>query len=112
MFDRALTIAPGDLDITAWKAETYLAEGNLDATWQMVGNLKLSYPDRGYGLQVEVLTYRRQFDEAIARVSSALGSSDNMPPLLVAVVHAILGDLHVAKGDQSATAICSSRAGT
>jgi tetratricopeptide (TPR) repeat protein len=99
MFDRALTIAPGDLDITAWKAETYLAEGNLDATWQIVSNLKLSYLDRGYGVQVEVLTYRRQFDEAIAQLSSALGSSNNTPRLFVAIFHALLGNLQVAKGD-------------
>jgi TolB-like protein len=99
MFDRALTIAPGDLDITAWKAETYLAEGNLDATWQIVSNLKLSYLDRGYGVQVEVLTYRRQFDEAIAQLSSAIGSSNNTPRLFVAIFHALLGNLQVAKGD-------------
>jgi TolB-like protein/cytochrome c-type biogenesis protein CcmH/NrfG len=99
MFDRALAIAPGDLDITAWKAETYLAEGNLDETWQIIGDLKLSYPDRGYGLQTEILTYRRQFDEAIARVSSGLGSSNNRPRLFVAIGHAVLGDLHLAKGD-------------
>jgi TolB-like protein/Flp pilus assembly protein TadD len=99
MFDRALTIAPGEPDIAAWKAETYLAEGNLDATWQIIGNLKLSYPHRGYGLRIDVLTYRRQFDEAIALISSDLGSSDNAQGLFVAINHARLGNLHVAKGD-------------
>jgi TolB-like protein/cytochrome c-type biogenesis protein CcmH/NrfG len=99
MFDRALAIAPGDLSITASKAETYLAEGNLDATWQIIGDLKLSYPHRGHGLQLEVLTYRRQFDEAIAQLSSALASPNNTPPLFVALGHALLGELHVAKGD-------------
>jgi tetratricopeptide (TPR) repeat protein len=91
------TIAPGDLDIIAEKAETYLAEGNLDATWQIVGNLKLSYPNRGF--QIDVLTYRRQFDEAIAQLSSALGPSNNTQRLFVAIGHAWLGELHVAKGD-------------
>jgi len=99
MFDRALTIAPGEPDIAAWKAETYLAEGNLDATWQIIGNLKLSYPHRGYGLRIDVLTYRRQFDEAIALISSDLGSSDNAQGLFVAINRARLGNLHVAKGD-------------
>jgi tetratricopeptide (TPR) repeat protein len=98
MFDRALTIAPGDLAITAWKAETFLAEGNLDATWQIVSDLDVSHPDRGYWAQIEVLTYRRQFDEVIARVSSALGSS-NTPPLFVAIGHLWLGDMYMAKGD-------------
>jgi TolB-like protein/Flp pilus assembly protein TadD len=97
MYDRALTIAPGDLDIIAEKAETYLAEGNLDATWQIVGNLKLSYPNRGF--QIDLLTYRRQFDEAIAQLSSALGPSNNTQRLFVAIGHAWLGELHVAKGD-------------
>jgi TolB-like protein/Tfp pilus assembly protein PilF len=99
MFDRALTIAPGEPDIAAWKAETYLAEGNLDATWQIIGKLKLSYPHRGYGLRIDVLTYRRQFDEAIALISSDLGSSDNAQGLFVAINRARLGNLHVAKGD-------------
>jgi TolB-like protein/cytochrome c-type biogenesis protein CcmH/NrfG len=99
MFDRALMIAPGDLDIIAEKAETYLAEGNLDATWQIVGNLKVSYPNRGYGVQIDVLTHRRQFDEAIAQLVSALGPSNNTQRLFVAIGHAWLGELHVAKGD-------------
>jgi ATP/maltotriose-dependent transcriptional regulator MalT len=50
--------------------------------------------------QVEVLTYRRQFDEAIALASSVLVSSNNPSPLFVALGRAMLGNLHVAKGDR------------
>jgi TolB-like protein/Tfp pilus assembly protein PilF len=99
MFDRALTIMPNDNVTLTLKAETYLAQGDLDATWQIIGNLRVPYPHRGYDAQIEVLTYRRQFDEAITRLSSALESSNNAPRLFVAIGRAMLGNLHVAKGD-------------
>jgi TolB-like protein/Tfp pilus assembly protein PilF len=100
MFDRALTITPNDNVTLTLKAETYLAQGDLDATWQIVGNLELPYPHRGYEAQIEVLTYRRQFDEAITRISSALVSSYNAPRVLVAIGRATLANLHLAKGDR------------
>jgi serine/threonine-protein kinase len=98
MFDRALTIAPNDAHMLTLKSETYLAQGDLDATWQMIGHLRDN--ERAYGAQIEVLTYRRQFDEAIARVSSVFASSNNATPLFVAIGHAMLGNLHLAKGDR------------
>ena len=98
MFDRALTIAPNDAIMLTLKAETYLAQGDLDATWQMIGHLR--YNDRVYGAQIEVLTYRRQFDEAIARVSSVFASLNNPSPLFVAIGHAMLGNLYISKGDR------------
>jgi eukaryotic-like serine/threonine-protein kinase len=99
MFDRALTIAPNDVETLSQKAETYLAQGDLDTTWSLISSLNLLFTNYGFHIQIDVLTYRRQFDEAIAQVSSALGSSSNTPPVFVAIGHAKLGNLYVAKGD-------------
>ena len=99
MFDRALTIAPNNVDILTQKAETYLAQGDLDTTWDLLTGLKLMLSDQGFPVQIQVLTYRRQFDEAIARISWALVSPNDMPPLFVAIGHAMLANLHVARGD-------------
>jgi tetratricopeptide (TPR) repeat protein len=45
---------------------------------------------------------KRKFDEARSMFDRALtlASSNNTPPLFVAVSHAMLGDLHAAKGDR------------
>jgi serine/threonine-protein kinase len=100
MFDHALTIAPDDVDILTQKAETYLAQGDLDTTWDLMTGLKLMLTDQGFLIQIQVLTYRRQFDEAIARISSALASPNDVPPLFVAVCHAMVANLHAAKADR------------
>jgi TolB-like protein len=100
MFDHVLTIAPHDVDTLSQKAETYLAQGDLETAWSLLSSLKSLFTNfYGFNVQIDVLTYRRQFDEAIAQVSSALASSSNSPPLFVAIGHAMLGNLHVAKGD-------------
>jgi TolB-like protein len=100
MFDRALTISPNEVDTLTHKAETYLAQGDLDTTWNLISGLKLLFTDHGFHVQIGVLTSRRQFDEAIARISSAIASPNDLPPLFVAAGHALLGILHVAKGDR------------
>jgi serine/threonine-protein kinase len=100
MFDRALTIAPGDVTIAGHKAETYLAQGDLDTTSHLLSNSKPLITDFGFQVEIGVLTARRQFDEAIARVRSALASSNDVPPLFVAIGHATLAGLHAAKGDR------------
>jgi TolB-like protein len=99
MFDRALTIAPNNVHILTQKAETYLAQGDLDTTWDLLTGFKLMLSDQGFPVQIQVLTYRRQFDEAIARISWALVSPNDVPPLFVAIGHAMLANLHVAKGE-------------
>jgi TolB-like protein len=100
MFDRALTIAPGDASIIGHKAETYLAQGDLDTASHLVSSSKPLITDFGFQVEIGVLTARRQFDEAIARVRSALASTNDVPPVFVAISHANLGELHLAKGDR------------
>src|SRR5205085_11232350 len=60
MFDRALTIAPGDLDITEKKAETYLAEGDLDAAGRLLEGVEvppnnIAFALGFYSTQVQLL---------------------------------------------------------
>jgi tetratricopeptide (TPR) repeat protein len=101
MFDRALGIAPGDAEILSHKAETYLAQGDLNATEQLLSGLKPPATDRAFPVQVALLIYRRQFDEAITQFSPAFGSPQ-MPPLFVGLGHAMLGYLQNARGNRAA----------
>ena len=104
MFDRALTIAPGDLDITEKKAETYLAEGDLDAAGRLLEGVEVPpnnivFALAFYSTQVQLLLYRRQFDQALAKVSADVARAKNLPPLLIAMSHRFTGMVHSAKGD-------------
>jgi TolB-like protein/cytochrome c-type biogenesis protein CcmH/NrfG len=107
MFDRALTINPNDTDILGQKAETYLAQGDLDSSWRLVSGFKFSPRTiigggvRPHSFSVQLLLDRRQFNDAIALLSSTLATEKNLPPLLVAAAHARLGDLHLLKGDSA-----------
>jgi TolB-like protein/ketosteroid isomerase-like protein len=101
MFDRALTISPNDSGITAEKAETYLAQGDLDTTWRMLNGIKLSPLEAGFGTYLSALVYRRQFDDAIALISSAMADEQHLTPVFSAVGHHALGNLYLAKGDQA-----------
>jgi TolB-like protein/Tfp pilus assembly protein PilF len=42
MFDRALTITPGDLNLIGNKAETYLAEGDLDSAGRLLDSVDIA----------------------------------------------------------------------
>lgn len=99
MFDRALTIAPNDPQITAEKAETYMAQGDLDRAWRLLNNVKVPPATPEFATYVSLIVYRRQFDDAIALVSSTLNEKD-ASPVLVAVGHNTLGNLFLLKGDK------------
>ena len=47
--DRALAISPNDANIIAAKAETYLASGDLETSWNLLRNLKFGPTDDGFG---------------------------------------------------------------
>jgi serine/threonine protein kinase/tetratricopeptide (TPR) repeat protein len=100
MFDRALVIAPADVHIVSQKAETYLAEGDLDTTAQLMSGLNPMPTDPGFPVQMALFIYRRQFDEAIAELSPAFASPSNIPPMFVGLGHAMLGYFEIARGDR------------
>ena len=98
LFDRALTIAPNDVAVLCMKAETYLAQGDVDTAWRMVNGLKISFLDSGFDKYVALLVVRREFDQAITSISSASTGQD-LPPVFRAIALAGLANLHMAKGD-------------
>jgi TolB-like protein/cytochrome c-type biogenesis protein CcmH/NrfG len=99
MFDRALSIAPDDLEIVAARAETYMAQGDLAAAWKIMEPLEFNPTDRGFGEKITLLVFQRRFDEA-ERMIKATGSKD-LPPLFVAISRFGLGQAHVARGDRA-----------
>ncbi len=104
MFDHALTITPGDLEVTAQKAETYLAEGDLDAAGRLLEGVEIPPNNirsalRFYSEQLGVLVWRRQFDQALAKVSADIARAKNLPPIIVAMSDNFTGYLHAVKGD-------------
>ncbi len=102
MFDRALTIEPDAKSIVGQKAETYVAEGNIDAAWSLLKDLKLTTVDQGIVTYLQLLVTRGRTDEAIALVSRDLEDSAKPdPPLLRALARVILAWLYENKGEPS-----------
>ena len=100
MLDRALAISPNDSNIIAAKAETYMAAGDLDKSWETLRGLKFGPTDLGFGAVVQVLVARRDYDEAIRRIN-AMRESGNESPLFSALERANLGFIQLAKGNRA-----------
>ncbi|MBA3830291.1 MAG: hypothetical protein H0X34_00050 [Chthoniobacterales bacterium] len=101
MFDRALTIAPNDPAIICVKAETYLAQGDIDTAWGMVSKLHISPADNGGGLLMDLLSKRGQLDEMMAQGLAVAREEQHLPPPLRALVLAGAANLYLAKGDRA-----------
>jgi TolB-like protein/cytochrome c-type biogenesis protein CcmH/NrfG len=103
MFDRALTIVPQDSNILSVKAETYLAQGDLAATWGIISKLKLSPGDADFAVHMSLLWYGRQVDQMVKELSTILAKKDN-PPIIQQITHAAMANLFLVKGDRAAAA--------
>ena len=101
MLDRALAISPNDANIIASKAETHLAEGDVEKSWEMLRNVKFGPGDDGFGILLNIILDRRDYDEAIRRIN-AMHESGNEPVLFSAIDRAALGLIQLAKGDRAA----------
>ncbi len=101
-FDRALAISPDDPAIICLKAETYLAQGNIDTPWGMVSKLHLSPASDGGALWMDLLSKRRRFDEIIAQGLAVAREEQNLPPPVRPLIHAGTANLYLAKGDRAA----------
>jgi TolB-like protein len=101
MFDRAQEIEPNDFAIVVQRAETYLAQGDLNTCWKAIEPMKIPPTDRGYGFYITLLCFQRRFDDAEKMLVSALGSSD-LPPLFSAIGHATLGSIRITTNDRTA----------
>jgi TolB-like protein/Flp pilus assembly protein TadD len=99
MFDRAIAIAPDEIDIVGMKAETYLAEGNLEAADELLRGRKIEELGDAFGQQITLLVRRRQFDEAVRRLSDLSKTAPgNGSPLVAALLKGFLGRLQIAAG--------------
>jgi TolB-like protein/Tfp pilus assembly protein PilF len=101
MLDRALAISPNDANVIASKAETYLAAGDVEKSWEMLREIKFGPADDGFGILLNTILARRDYDEAIRRIH-ALGETGNEPPLFSALDRAAVGRIQLTKGDRAA----------
>jgi TolB-like protein/Flp pilus assembly protein TadD len=100
MFDRALAIAPGDLEIVSQRAETYAAQGDIQTAWRIMEPLDFPPTDRGFGGKVVLLVFQRRFDEAEQMILKSLSMKD-LPPLFIAINHSALAYARLQKGDRA-----------
>jgi TolB-like protein len=100
MFDRALAIAPNDRSIIARRAETLLAEGDLESAARVLAQLSPPIGSEGYGGAIAVLTFQRKYDEAIAKITADLQHPpvDGIRPTELGYVYLNLAELHLAAG--------------
>jgi TolB-like protein/cytochrome c-type biogenesis protein CcmH/NrfG len=101
MFERALAIAPDDIQRRSLIGETYLAEGDADKAWDTIKDVKISALDASFGTYMTLLAVRRQFDEMIAALLPLTEPRKDIPPLFRAVSHAALANLYAVKGDRT-----------
>jgi tetratricopeptide (TPR) repeat protein len=48
---------------------------------------------------LDLLLYRRQFDQALAKLAADAAEAKNLPPIFQTMLPAVIGTLHCAKGD-------------
>src|SRR4030095_1320643 len=97
MLDRALAIAPNDPALLAKKAEVCVAGGDFDKAAELVRNVQYSWSNSGSWIVVNLLIYRKQYDEAIRQITAL--ETEKSPPVLIAAQHERLGFVYLLKGD-------------
>nr|MBA3762689.1 tetratricopeptide repeat protein [Chthoniobacterales bacterium] len=103
MFDRALDVLPGDTTIRMEKSEAFAAAGDLDAAESLLQGASYDFDDRSYGQQINLLTYRRRFEEAFTKIAADYEiEKHRVSPMIHALVPSVLGSLNVWKGDAAA----------
>ncbi|MEY2520507.1 MAG: hypothetical protein QOF24_2266 [Verrucomicrobiota bacterium] len=101
MFDRAFAVAPEEIQFVAEKAETYTAEGNLDAAENLLRGKDLTEGEVAFSEYIDCLVYRRRFDEAVQELSKALEKRKDLSPLRIADRKSWLGGLMLLAGHKS-----------
>ena len=105
MFDRGLAVTPGEPMTVATKAETYVAEGNLDTADQLTSQVVVRPLDDPFGRSIAVLGFRRQFDRAIALISADLKQKESSSPSLAAIGHGAIARFKFAAGSADARSL-------
>lgn len=100
MFERAFVLSPDEAEFMGDKAETYYAEGNLEAAEQVARDPKVAGKNGTLGEVVTLLTFRRQFDEALAAASRGIAGTGDRTPVAIAEDNLWLGILNYFAGHQ------------
>jgi TolB-like protein/predicted Zn-dependent protease len=100
MFDHAHAITPSDQEVISERAETYLAQGDLETSWKIVEPLKFGPGERGFGLQVVLLIFQRRFDD-VEKLVAPVVADPRQTPLFRAIGRIALANLRVAKYDRA-----------
>ena len=98
MVDRALAIAPEDLNTLAEKASIYQSQGDLDAAWRLLAPHPFPRTEWAGLIYYQQYYLRRDYDKLIAEFGAFDLADKNLPPIVVVDVQATLGNLHLLKG--------------
>ena len=93
MMDRALAIAPYDLDTLAAKADIYRKQGDLDAAWQLLAPHPFPRAEWAGVVYYQQYYLRRDYDKLIAEFKTWDLADKHLPPILVIAVQALIGNL-------------------
>lgn len=99
--EHALKIEPNSAAILVHKANAFVAQGDLATGWQLIKDIKFAPTDRDFSDYIRLLTYQRRYGDAAAYVSAALDGGREIPPAFVAFLHAELGHLQLAQGQEA-----------
>jgi tetratricopeptide (TPR) repeat protein len=80
-----------------------MAQGDLDAAWEIISKLKPAVADADFGVYMTLLWQRRQFDQMAAEASAILAKKD-YPPIVQRITHIAAANIFMAKGDRAAAA--------
>ena len=95
MLDRALAIAPDDLDLLAAKASTYQDQGNLDASWKILSSNSFPPFNSWAGLAYsEQYLLWRDYGALIETFNAMDLSHANLPPMISAGLDVMLANLY------------------
>jgi tetratricopeptide (TPR) repeat protein len=75
--DRALAVAPDSKRLIAGKAAAYQAEGDLDASGELLAGLPISVKDaETFTVQIDQMLLQRRYDDALAALRDAMTGVD------------------------------------
>src|SRR5215469_7874049 len=100
LFDRSLNIAPNDLGVISQKAETFLAEGDVDGAWKLLSGVSIPPTELGFGTIIETLVCQRRYKEAEEMITTAINDK-SLPPFLHSIALSELARLRLALGDRT-----------
>src|SRR5215469_5623782 len=105
LYDRALDIAPNDLDVMATKAGIYQAQGNLQEAARLLSGIKEETPSEAtFAIKITQLQLERNYSEAIRLYQARLAQHDFKSDVLkgfnqakLAIAQHLAGDTARAK---------------